>query len=44
MEWFDDKQNLAQSLSGFVQPGDAVIFKASRGMRLEEVIHAVFDK
>ena len=44
VEWFDDKQNLAQSLSGFVQPGDAVIFKASRGMRLEEVIHAVFDK
>lgn len=44
VEWFDDKQSLAQSLSGFVQPGDAVIFKASRGMRLEEVIHAVFDK
>ena len=44
VEWFDDKQSLAQSLSGFVQPGDAVIFKASRGMKLEEVIHAVFDK
>ncbi len=35
---FDDKQALADELRNTLSSGDAVLFKASRGMKLEEVI------
>ena len=40
---FDDKSALAQALLEFLQPGDAVLFKGSRGMRMEEVLNKVRD-
>lgn len=35
---FEDKQALANELKNTLSSGDAVVFKASRGMKLEEVI------
>ena len=34
---FEDKQTLIQKLPELLQPGDAVLVKASRGMKLDEV-------
>ena len=41
---FDTHQALADKVADFIKPGDAVLFKASRGMKLEEVIQAVYEK
>ncbi len=41
---FESKQELASKLIEILDFGDAVIFKASRGMKLEEVIHSVYDR
>ncbi|MDE5984132.1 MAG: UDP-N-acetylmuramoyl-tripeptide--D-alanyl-D-alanine ligase [Eubacterium sp.] len=41
---FDSKEELADKLLEILQTGDAVIFKASRGMKLEDVIHNVYDR
>lgn len=41
-EWFDDKTKLANSLKSIIQPNDTVLFKASRGMALEEVIEDIY--
>ncbi len=41
---FDDKQKLADKLTKTVKVGDGVLFKASRGMKLEDVIEALYDK
>lgn len=38
---FDDKEKLARYISANLQEGDAVIYKASRGIKLEEVIELV---
>lgn len=38
-----DREKLSAQLSSELQAGDAVLFKASRGMRLEEVISAVYS-
>ena len=40
---FDDKRELALRLCSMLQEGDAVLFKASRAMKLEEVIESVYD-
>lgn len=40
---FTDKRLLTESLIHCVRKGDAVLFKASRAMKLEEVIYAVYD-
>ncbi len=40
---FDDKQALSAELVSFLKEGDAVLFKASRGMKLEDVIYSVYD-
>lgn len=40
---FSDKQELAKDLSAYLREGDAVLFKASRGMKLEDVIYYVYD-
>lgn len=39
-----DKFELADNLAAELREGDAVLFKASRAMKLEEVIYCVYDK
>lgn len=41
---FDTKEALAQSLAQQVQPGDGVLFKGSRGMHLEDIMHTVYER
>lgn len=41
---FDTKEALALSLAQQVQPGDGVLFKGSRGMHLEDVMHTVYER
>lgn len=40
---YDSKDELAEDLAGLLRAGDCVLFKASRGMKLEEVIAKVYD-
>ncbi|MBQ2973072.1 MAG: UDP-N-acetylmuramoyl-tripeptide--D-alanyl-D-alanine ligase [Clostridia bacterium] len=40
---FDDKNELSKELSSYLREGDAVLFKASRGMKLEDVIYSVYE-
>lgn len=40
---FSDKQELSKELSAMLEEGDAVLFKASRGMKLEDVIYSVYS-
>lgn len=42
VEIFPDKAALTQALKETLREGDAVLFKASRAQRLEEVIEKVF--
>lgn len=41
---FDSKQSLTDKLFEITQKGDAVLFKASRGMKLEEVISEIYKR
>lgn len=41
---FADKQELTNKLYESVKSGDAVLFKASRGMKLEEVISSIYKR
>ncbi len=41
---YDDKAQLAEELCGLLADGDVVLFKASRGMRLEDVFNAIYDR
>jgi len=41
---FDDKKELIKKLEDTLKDGDTVLFKASRGMALEEVIEALYEK
>lgn len=41
---FENKEALSKKLIETLERGDTVIFKASRGMALEEVIHNVYDR
>lgn len=41
---YTDELGLADKLSGFIKEGDAILFKASRGMKLENIIHIIYDK
>ncbi len=41
---FNDKEELSKELIKTLKNGDTVIFKASRGMALEDVIHNVYDR
>jgi UDP-N-acetylmuramoyl-tripeptide--D-alanyl-D-alanine ligase len=38
---FDDKTALMKTLYATLSPGDAVLIKGSRGMKMEEVVHGV---
>ncbi len=40
---FDDKEELAKALIETIKPGDTVLFKASRGMALEDVINSLYE-
>lgn len=40
---FSDKALLAERLLEILEEGDVVSFKASRGMRLEEVIKKIYE-
>lgn len=40
---FEDKQALSEQLVSYLKEGDAVLFKASRGMKLEDVIYSVYE-
>lgn len=42
--YFDSKEDLANQLLEFVDSGDVVLFKASRGMKLEDVINTVYKR
>lgn len=41
---FDSKQSLTDKLFEIAEKGDAVLFKASRGMKLEEVISEIYKR
>ena len=41
---FGDKQQLASYLAQTVKEGDAVLFKASRAMRLEEIMNMLYEE
>lgn len=41
---FTDKAKLSEELVSIIEEGDAVLFKASRGMKLEEVIYSVYNE
>ncbi len=41
---FDDKAELSEKLLEIAHPGDVVIFKGSRGMRLEDVMNNVYKE
>ncbi len=40
---FDNKEELSKELFAYLKEGDAVLFKASRGMKLEDVIYSVYE-
>lgn len=40
---FTDEKALAEKISQVIKPSDAVLFKASRGMKLENVINIVYE-
>lgn len=40
---YSDKSELAKELLLYLKEGDAVLFKASRGMKLEDVIYSVYE-
>lgn len=41
---FTDKNELAKSLLSEIKLGDTMLFKASRGMKLEEIIEKVYEQ
>ena len=41
---FTDENALGEKISEIIAEGDAVLFKASRGMKLENVINIVYGK
>ena len=42
--FFQDKAELTEELADLVRAGDLVWFKASRGMKLEEVIQGLYQR
>ena len=44
VEHFADKQALAEALLRLLEPGDAVLVKGSRGMKLEEILQLVYQE
>jgi len=44
VHFFTDKSKLNDMLKDFLVPNDVVLFKASRGMKLEETINHIYDR
>ncbi|MCL2508556.1 MAG: UDP-N-acetylmuramoyl-tripeptide--D-alanyl-D-alanine ligase [Oscillospiraceae bacterium] len=44
VESFDGKDALAKRLLELMEPGDAVLFKASRGIKLEEILTVIYKE
>lgn len=42
--WFTDEKELASALCDCLKASDAVLFKASRGMKLENIIHIIYER
>lgn len=40
-EYFSNKTELARMLKSFILPGDSVLIKGSRGMKMEEIVEAL---
>ncbi len=40
---FDNKEELCKNLIPVIEKGDTIVFKASRGMKLEDVINKVYE-
>ena len=40
----EDRRELCRVIRSYLRPGDAVLFKASRGMHLEDCIDMIFDQ
>lgn len=43
-DFFETKEAVADALAELIEQGDVVLFKASRSMKMEEVIHSVYDR
>lgn len=43
VKFFTNKPLLTTALKDFIKPDDVILFKASRGMKLEEVINNLYD-
>ena len=41
---FTDKEKMIQVLKQMAKPGDAILFKGSRGMRMEQVLEAFLQE
>jgi UDP-N-acetylmuramoyl-tripeptide--D-alanyl-D-alanine ligase len=39
--YFEKKKDLIAELKKFIKPGDLVLVKGSRGMKMEEVVNAI---
>ncbi len=44
VNYFENKEELTKNLLENIKEDDTIIFKASRGMKLEDVIHSVYDR
>lgn len=44
VDFVESSRAAADSLRGYIRPGDAVLFKASRGMKIEEVAKFLLEK
>lgn len=42
--WFESKKELAKAVCENVKSGDGLLFKASRGMKLEDIIEVLYEK
>lgn len=41
---FSDKAALSKALLAYIKPGDTVLVKASRGMKMEEILQTVYEE
>ena len=41
-EHLNDKNAMIESLKAIINPGDQILFKGSRGMKMEKIIEGVF--